>query len=197
MDGKTVRMYTCGPTVYNYVHIGNLRTFTFQDILRRWLRARGYELEPRHEYHGRGRQDHPQRDAAGQDAAGVHGGLREGVSRRHATRCASNGPSGWCARPSTSRKWWTPSRSSTRRASPTRATDRSITASRSSRNTASFRIWTSAAFAPARAWTWTNTTRPMRATSCSGRRRRMTSLSGTRRSARAGPAGTSSAPSWR
>jgi cysteinyl-tRNA synthetase len=37
-------MYTCGPTVYHYVHIGNLRTFTFQDILRRWLRARGYEL---------------------------------------------------------------------------------------------------------------------------------------------------------
>lgn len=44
MDGKTVRMYTCGPTVYNYVHIGNLRTFTFQDILRRWLRAQGYAL---------------------------------------------------------------------------------------------------------------------------------------------------------
>ena len=40
--GNVVRMYTCGPTVYNYVHIGNLRTFTFQDILRRWLRARGY-----------------------------------------------------------------------------------------------------------------------------------------------------------
>ena len=39
-----VRMYTCGPTVYNFVHIGNLRTFTFQDILRRWLQARGYKL---------------------------------------------------------------------------------------------------------------------------------------------------------
>ncbi|HUS06723.1 MAG TPA: cysteine--tRNA ligase [Bryobacteraceae bacterium] len=44
MDGKTVRMYTCGPTVYNFVHIGNLRTFTFQDILRRWLQARGFIL---------------------------------------------------------------------------------------------------------------------------------------------------------
>ncbi len=43
-DGHTVRMYTCGPTVYNYVHIGNLRTFTFQDILRRWLKARGFAL---------------------------------------------------------------------------------------------------------------------------------------------------------
>jgi cysteinyl-tRNA synthetase len=38
---NTVRMYVCGPTVYNFAHIGNLRTFTFQDILRRWLRARG------------------------------------------------------------------------------------------------------------------------------------------------------------
>ena len=44
MDGKTVRMYTCGPTVYNFVHIGNLRTFTFQDVLRRWLKARGFVL---------------------------------------------------------------------------------------------------------------------------------------------------------
>jgi cysteinyl-tRNA synthetase len=42
--GNTVRMYTCGPTVYNFVHIGNFRTFTFQDLLRRWLRYRGFEL---------------------------------------------------------------------------------------------------------------------------------------------------------
>jgi cysteinyl-tRNA synthetase len=38
-------MYTCGPTVWNYAHIGNLRTFTFEDILRRWLRYRGYQLD--------------------------------------------------------------------------------------------------------------------------------------------------------
>ena len=44
MDGNTIRMYTCGPTVYNYVHIGNLRTFTFQDVMRRWLKARGFVL---------------------------------------------------------------------------------------------------------------------------------------------------------
>jgi cysteinyl-tRNA synthetase len=36
-----VRMYTCGPTVYNVVHIGNLRTFVFEDVLRRHLLARG------------------------------------------------------------------------------------------------------------------------------------------------------------
>src|SRR5881227_2621137 len=44
LEDNTVRMYTCGPTVYNFVHIGNFRTFTFQDILRRWLRYRGYHL---------------------------------------------------------------------------------------------------------------------------------------------------------
>ena len=44
-DDGIVRMYTCGPTVYNYVHIGNFRTFTFQDVLRRWLKYRGYKLD--------------------------------------------------------------------------------------------------------------------------------------------------------
>src|SRR5688572_17124299 len=34
------RMYTCGPTVYNHVHIGNLRTFVYEDILRRHLRSK-------------------------------------------------------------------------------------------------------------------------------------------------------------
>ena len=43
-ENNTVRMYTCGPTVYSYAHIGNLRTFTFNDILRRWLRARDFVL---------------------------------------------------------------------------------------------------------------------------------------------------------
>jgi len=39
-DGQTVRMYTCGPTVYNFAHIGNLRTFVFEDILRRHLSSK-------------------------------------------------------------------------------------------------------------------------------------------------------------
>src|SRR5262252_1098326 len=39
-DGSTVRMYTCGPTVYNFVHIGNLRTYVFEDILRRHLASK-------------------------------------------------------------------------------------------------------------------------------------------------------------
>jgi cysteinyl-tRNA synthetase len=39
-----VRMYTCGPTVYDFAHIGNFRTFVFQDVLRRFLRSRGFEV---------------------------------------------------------------------------------------------------------------------------------------------------------
>jgi cysteinyl-tRNA synthetase len=39
-----VRIYTCGPTVYDFAHIGNFRTFTFQDILRRFLRSQGYRV---------------------------------------------------------------------------------------------------------------------------------------------------------
>ncbi len=42
---NTVRMYTCGPTVYDYAHIGNFRTFIFFDVLRRWLRASGFALD--------------------------------------------------------------------------------------------------------------------------------------------------------
>ena len=39
-----VSLYTCGPTIYNYAHIGNFRTFLFEDLLRRWLEASGYEV---------------------------------------------------------------------------------------------------------------------------------------------------------
>jgi cysteinyl-tRNA synthetase len=39
-----VRMYTCGPTVYNYAHIGNYRAYIFEDLLRRYLKYRGYEV---------------------------------------------------------------------------------------------------------------------------------------------------------
>ncbi len=40
-----VTMYTCGPTVYDRAHIGNFRTFLWQDLLRRYLRFRGWEVE--------------------------------------------------------------------------------------------------------------------------------------------------------
>ena len=44
LSGKRVKMYTCGPTVYNYAHIGNFRTFVFEDVLRRYLRRKGYSV---------------------------------------------------------------------------------------------------------------------------------------------------------
>src|SRR5215831_19053806 len=42
---RTVRMYTCGPTVYDFAHIGNFRTFTFVDLLRKALRLNGFALD--------------------------------------------------------------------------------------------------------------------------------------------------------
>ncbi|MEO7539299.1 MAG: cysteine--tRNA ligase [Pyrinomonadaceae bacterium] len=44
IEGNEVRMYICGPTVWNFAHIGNFRTFVFGDILRRYLKFKGYEL---------------------------------------------------------------------------------------------------------------------------------------------------------
>ena len=43
-DPKNVRLYCCGPTVYNYQHIGNLRTYIFEDLLVRTLRYAGYQV---------------------------------------------------------------------------------------------------------------------------------------------------------
>ena len=40
-----VGLYTCGPTVYNYAHIGNLRTYIFEDILKRTLIYNGYKVK--------------------------------------------------------------------------------------------------------------------------------------------------------
>ncbi|MGD1822272.1 MAG: cysteine--tRNA ligase [Pleomorphochaeta sp.] len=45
IDEKEVGLYTCGPTVYNYAHIGNLRTFIFEDILKRVLTHSNYKVK--------------------------------------------------------------------------------------------------------------------------------------------------------
>ena len=44
LEAGRVRMYICGPTVWNFAHIGNFRTFIFGDVLRRYLKYKGYEL---------------------------------------------------------------------------------------------------------------------------------------------------------
>ena len=43
IDGE-VGLYTCGPTVYDFAHIGNFRTFIFEDLLKRWLIHTGYNV---------------------------------------------------------------------------------------------------------------------------------------------------------
>lgn len=45
LEAGSVGMYTCGPTVYDFAHIGNYRTFVFQDILRRYLKASGFRVK--------------------------------------------------------------------------------------------------------------------------------------------------------
>jgi cysteinyl-tRNA synthetase len=65
-----VHMYTCGPTVYDFAHIGNFRTFVFQDILRRFLKLRGLKLT-----HVMNLTDVDDRIIANAAAAGV--GIRE------------------------------------------------------------------------------------------------------------------------
>ena len=44
MDGKSIRFYGCGPTVYGPAHIGNFRTFVMQDVFRRVLETSGQKL---------------------------------------------------------------------------------------------------------------------------------------------------------
>lgn len=44
IEPDKVRMYTCGPTVYDYAHIGNFRAFLFEDLFKRWLQYRGFKV---------------------------------------------------------------------------------------------------------------------------------------------------------
>src|SRR5512146_956336 len=43
--GRTVGMYCCGPTVYDFAHIGNWRTFIFGDLVRRYLEFKGFDVQ--------------------------------------------------------------------------------------------------------------------------------------------------------
>jgi cysteinyl-tRNA synthetase len=45
LDGKVIRMYTCGPTVYNFAHIGNFRTYVFEDLLRQAIKFFGFPIK--------------------------------------------------------------------------------------------------------------------------------------------------------
>ncbi len=43
-NGNEVKLYTCGPTVYNYAHIGNLRSYIMEDVLEKSLKYCGYKV---------------------------------------------------------------------------------------------------------------------------------------------------------
>ena len=45
VEGSLIRIYSCGPTVYNYAHLGNFRSYVFADILNRTLRLAGYQVQ--------------------------------------------------------------------------------------------------------------------------------------------------------
>ena len=65
-----VTMYSCGPTVYDFPHIGNLRTFLWSDLLARVLRRRGFEV-------------HNVMNITDVDDKTIAGARREGVSLVH------------------------------------------------------------------------------------------------------------------
>src|SRR5678809_1623711 len=69
-----VRMYACGPTVYDYGHIGNFRTFVAVDLLRRFLRQSGYKV-------------HHVMNITDVDDKIIRNSARDGVSVRQYTAC--------------------------------------------------------------------------------------------------------------
>ena len=171
VDPNGVRMYTCGPTVYDFAHIGNFRTFVFYDLLRRWLRASGFQTRSRHEYHRCGRQDHPQCRRA-EKSLDDYTAIYTKPFSTIAPRCAWNSPSGWCALLSTSRKW--PTRSTSwKEGGYTYRSDGSVyfRICEISRTTASSRTTISAAWLRERASMSITTIKPTHAISHCGKRR--------------------------
>ena len=88
LEGDHVRLYTCGPTVYNFVHIGNLRTFLFEDVLRRTLEALGYRVTQVMNLTDIDDKTIKGAGAEGDLAARVHRPLHRARSSRTSTPCA-------------------------------------------------------------------------------------------------------------
>ena len=86
-DGNVLRLYACGPTIYDYGHIGNFRTFLALDVLRRYLKLSGTQV--RHVMNITDVDDKIIRNAtaAGVAHRRVHGAIREGVFR--GSRCSA------------------------------------------------------------------------------------------------------------
>ncbi len=84
-----VRIYTCGPTVYNDAHIGNLRTFLFEDLLRRTLEHLGYRVNQ-------------VMNLTDVDDKTIRGANQAGALARRSSRRRSSRPSSATSTPSTS-----------------------------------------------------------------------------------------------
>ena len=196
-------MYTCGPTVYNPAHLGNFRTFLFEDLLRRVLRLRGWKVHAGDEPDGRRRQDHQAREPSrGRRSREV---TEPVIEIFHADReylrieDAEVYPKATDAHPGDDRARRAADGARRRVSRP--RTARSTSRSTASRATASCRASTRARSRAARASRRTTTRRRTRRTSRSGRRRsrrtRRPAPRGIRRGAAGAPAGTSSARRWR
>ena len=195
LEDNEVRMYACGPTVYDYGHIGNFRTFVAVDLLRRFLRQSGYDV--RHVMNITDVDDKIIRNAA-RDGVSVKQYTAKyekafledcGYAEHRAARC-------WCAPPSTFRRW---------RSSSRKLVEKGLRLSRRrwlvllphreiSRSTASSPKKISRAWRMARAWMSTNTKKTARAISLLEGAQAGRSFVGDVRSGRGVRAGTSSAP---
>ena len=78
MTPRLVKMYTCGPTVYHFAHIGNLRSYIMEDVLEKYPALRRLRRQARHEHHRRGAPDLATR-TTGEDK------MLKGASREHKT----------------------------------------------------------------------------------------------------------------
>ena len=105
LEPHQAKMYTCGPTVYDFVHIGNLRTFVFQDVLKRYLRYKGYQV-----FHVMNITDVDDKTIRDSGARTI-GQLRQFTDRftraflRTAIGWALRNPTGPFTRPTTSMTW--------------------------------------------------------------------------------------------
>ena len=86
-----VGMYSCGPTVYNYPHIGNMRAYVFADTLGRTLSWKGYHARPRHQHHRRRPPDRRRRCGRGQAGGGRRREQRSDLGHRRALHRGRSG----------------------------------------------------------------------------------------------------------
>ena len=77
-----VEMYTCGPTVYHFAHIGNLRSYIMEDVLEKYLRYAGYDVNRVMNITDVGHLTSDADDRRGQDAQGRQAGAQD----RHGDR---------------------------------------------------------------------------------------------------------------